>query len=226
LQFGTAFRAPTNLEIYQAGLNFKLTTEKIKTYEINAIYSASKKLRIQVNGFRNELSDVIILASLTGLNTDKNPGVFTINGAESIADMILTKDISAFMNFTYQDARGKNLVTNTSGKLPGVAKVKGNIGVTMHLDDLFIISLSGNWVGTRQSPKTDPYGPVKGYFLTNFVISTKELFNKRITASLNIHNVFNTKWLDPGFRTADGFLYSTVLEQPGINGLFKIGISL
>jgi outer membrane receptor protein involved in Fe transport len=58
------------------------------------------------------------------------------------------------------------------------------------------------------------------------VLTTKELFNKGITASLNIRNVFNTKWLDPGFRTADGFLFSTVLEQPGINGLFKIGIKL
>jgi hypothetical protein len=38
--------------------------------------------------------------------------------------------------------------------------------------------------------------------------------------------VFDAKWLDPGFRTADGLLFSTVLEQPGINGLFKIGIKL
>jgi outer membrane receptor for ferrienterochelin and colicins len=226
LQFGTAFRAPTNLEIHQTGLNFQLTTEKIKTYEVNAIYSQSKNLRIQVNGFRNELTDVIILGSLTGLNPDKNPGVFTINGAESVVDVILSKNISSFLNLTFQDAKGKNLVTGNSGKLPGVAKVKGNIGVTAHVEDLFTVSLAGNWVGTRRSPRTDPYGPVKGYFLTNFVISTGELFNKRITASINIHNLFNTKWLDPGFRTADGFLYSTVLEQPGINGMFKIGISL
>jgi outer membrane cobalamin receptor len=228
LQFGTAFRAPTNLEIYQTppGSGFQLKEEKIRTYEANAIYSPNGNLRFQLNGFRNELTDVIVLGNLSGLDPNKNPGVVDINGVEAVADMVLTKDVSSFANFTYQDAHGMNLITKKSGEVPGVAKVKGNLGFTLRVENLFIISLSENWVGTRQSPSTDPYGPVKGYFLTNFVISTGKLFNNKITASINIHNLFNTKWLDPGFRTADGFLYSTVLEQPGITGLFKIGLSL
>ena len=73
---------------------------------------------------------------------------------------------------------------------------------------------------------TDPYGPVDGYILTNLVISTEKLFDKRVSASINIRNLFNVNYLDPGFRSADGFIYSTVLEQPGINGLFKIGVNL
>lgn len=223
-QFGTAFRAPTNTEIYQTP-NLALKTEKIKTYEINAIYSISN-LRAQVNLFRNELTDVIVIGNLSGLNANKNPGAETINGIESSLDMVFNKNISGFINFTYQDAKGKNFVTHFSGNLPGVAKVKGNAGMNIHVEDLFTISIIGNWVGTRQVPRTDPYGPVSGYFLTNCVIGTGNLFNKGITASLNIRNVFNTKWFDPGFRTADGFLFSTILEQPGINGLFKIGITL
>lgn len=227
LQFGTAFRAPTNLEIYQTpGRNFQLEKEKIRTYEANAIYIPSKNVRLQVNGFRNELTDVIILANLSGFTPDKNPGIFTINGVEGIFEMVLSKNISGFMNLTYQHAWGKNLVSGLSGRLAGVAGLKGNAGLTMHLEDFLIVNLSGNWVGDRRTPRTDPYGTVKGYFLTNFVVSTGKLFKERITASLAIHNVFNTKWLDPGFRTADGLVYSTVLEQPGINGLFKIGISL
>ncbi len=228
LQFGKAFRAPTNLEIYQTpGRNFTLKKEKIRAYEVNAIYSPSNNLRVQLNGFRNELSDVIIISNLSGLTPDKNPGVFTINGAEGILDVVVSKNITGFANFTYQHAWGKNLVTGNSGKLPGVASTKGNAGMTVHVsNDLFIVSLSGNWVGDRNSPRTDPYDTVKGYFLANCVISTGKLFKDKVTASLNIHNLFNTQWLDPGFRTADGLLYSTVLEQPGINGLFKISISL
>jgi outer membrane receptor for ferrienterochelin and colicins len=225
-QFGTAFRAPTNTEIYQTGLNFELKTEKIKTYEVNAIYAPSKKFRAQLNLFRNELSDVIVISGLAGLNADKNPGAETINGLESTLDMIVAKNISGFLNFTYQDATGRNFVTHFSGDIPDVAKFKGNAGLTTHIEDIFTISLIENWIGKRKVPGTDPYGPVPGYLLTNFVISTGKLFNKGITASLNIRNIFNTKWLDPGFRTADGFLFSTVLEQPGINGLFKIGIDL
>jgi len=227
LQFGTAFRAPTNTEIHQTPPDIDLETEKIRTYELNAIYSISKNVRLQVNGFRNELTNVIVLGNLSSpLTPDKNPGVITVNGAEGILDAVITKNISGFVNFTYQHAWGKNLITHISDPVPGVAGVKGNAGLTMHVDDFFIISLSGNWVGTRNSPRTDPYGPVKGYFLTNFVMSTGRLFRDRVTASINIHNIFDTKWLDPGFRTADGFLFSTVLEQPGINGLFKIGVNL
>jgi outer membrane cobalamin receptor len=226
LLYGTAFRAPTNLEIYQFPPAFSLKTEKINTYEADAIYTFSNKFRLQLNLFRNELTDVIVIGNLTGTNPNKNPGAEKINGIELIADVIFTKNTSGFINFTYQDAKGENFVTHLSGQLPGVAKFKGNAGLTFHLDDLFTFSIIENWVGKRRVPTTDPYGPVDGYFLTNCVLSTKELFDKGITISLNVRNVFNTKWLDPGFRTADGFLFSTVLEQQGINGLFKIGISL
>lgn len=225
LQFGTAFRAPTNTEIYQSA-GSSLETEKIKTYEANAIYSFSKNMRAQLNLFRNELTDVIVIGNLSGLNANKNPGAETINGLEASFDFIPARNITGFLNFTFQDAKGKNFVTHVSGNVPGVAKFKGNAGITFHLDDLFTLNIIENWIGKRQAPRTDPYGPVDGYFLTNCVLSTKELFNKGITASINIRNVFNTKWLDPGFRTADGFLFSTVLEQPGINGLLKVGIKL
>jgi len=225
-QFGKAFRAPTNLEIHQASLNFELKTEKIMTYEFNAIYAFSKNVRGQLNFFRNELKDIIVLGNLSGFNPNKNPGAEFINGMEGNLDMIFTRKFSGFLNFTYQDATGKNYITNFSGDLPAVARIKANAGISAHVNDLFVVDLVGNYVGKRFVPRTDPYGPVAGYFLMNCVISTGKLFNKGITASLNIRNLFNTKWLDPGFRTADGFLYSTVLEQPGINGQFKIGISL
>jgi outer membrane receptor protein involved in Fe transport len=80
-------------------------------------------------------------------------------------------------------------------------------------------------VGKRETPTTSPFDEVNGYFLANLIFSTKKLFNDHVNASLNIRNLFNTKWLDPGFRTADGFLFSTVLEQPGRTGLFKVGVS-
>lgn len=227
LQVGKAFRSPTNLEIHQIipDSSFQLKQEKLVTYEINAIYSPTEKLRIQLNGFHNDLSDVIILSNISGLTPNKNPGKFKITGVETALDFDISKTVSGFANFTYQHTWGKNLVTGKSGKLPGVADVKGNAGFTAHINNLFILSVSGNWVGKRKVPGTDPLGSVKGYFLTNCVLSTRELFNNKVTVSLNVHNIFNTKWFDPGFRTADGLLYSTILEQPGMNGFIKVGIS-
>jgi iron complex outermembrane receptor protein len=224
--FGTAYRAPTNTEIYQAPPDFKLKTEKIKTYEVNLIYQVTPRSVVQLNGFRNELTDVIILGNLVNLNPDKNPGRIAINGLETMLNLSFDNNLSGFLNFTYQDAIGKNLITQLRRHVPGVAKVKGNAGVTLHVPDLFSVNLIGNWVGKRQVPLTDPYGPVDGYFLANLTFSTERFFDRRVNASINIRNLFNTSFLDPGFRSADGILYSTVLEQPGINGLFKIGVHL
>ena len=106
---------------------------------------------MQLNGFRNELRDVIVLGNLSGLNPDKNPAEININGAEFILNTIFSKNISGFLNFTYQDARGENLITHIKGKVPGVAKYKGNIGITTHLDDLFTLSITGNWIA-RANP--------------------------------------------------------------------------
>jgi hypothetical protein len=167
---------------------------------------------------------VIILGNLSGLTPDKNPGKFHITGAEAIMDMVFAKDFTGFINFTVQKAWGKNLLTGRSGNLPGIARFKSNIGVTRHISDLFSFSVAGNWVGKRPVQSANPHGPVAGYFLTNFTLNTSRLFNNRVSASLMIHNLFNTHWLDPGFRTGDGIIYATVLEQPGINGLFKIAL--
>lgn len=226
LQYGTAFRAPTENEIIQAPDSFQLKTEKIKTYEADAIFFGTKSMRLQLSLFRNELRDVIVIANLSGTTFNKNPGIENINGIEVSSDFLFSEKMSAFMNFTYQEAQGKNLVTHFKGDLPDMAKFKGNAGFTLGIRDFFTLNIIENWVGTRRSPRTDPYGPVPGYFLTNVTLSTKELFNKVISASLNIQNLFNTKWLDPGFRTGDGVFFSTVLEQPGINGLFKVDVKL
>jgi len=226
LQYGHAFRAPTNLEIYQTGRNFKLETEKIESYEASVLYAFSGAVNVQVNGFRNNLSDVIILSNLSGFNPDKNPGVIHVTGLEAVLTIKPSKELSAFANFTFQDAMAKNLTTGVHVRTPGVARVKGNVGVTAYAGDVFSVTLTGNWIGQRNTPRTDPYGAVAGYFLTNFVLTTGKIFDKRISASVAVHNLFNIRWLDPGFRTADGLVYSTVLEQPGRNGIFKICVTL
>jgi outer membrane cobalamin receptor len=226
LQAGHAFRAPTNLEIYQTGRNFKLTTEKINSYEINGTWTPRKMFSFQLNVFRNDLKDVIILANLSGFNPDKNPGRINITGFETVVNVQPAPWLMAYANFTYQDAMGKNLTTGNTGRVPDVARVKANAGMTADLTNSLYLTLAENWVGPRPSPFTDPYGRVAAYALTNLVFGTRKLFNRRIEASIAIHNVFNTKWLDPGFRTADGLVYSTVLEQPGTNGLIKLGITL
>lgn len=226
LMYGTAYRAPTNTEIYQAPDSAKLKVEKATTLEANISYKFSSAFLFQLNGFHNTVRDAIILTNLSSSNDDKNPGEIDINGLETRVDMFFNKIISGYANFTYTHAIGRNLLTGVQRDISGIAKVKGNIGLLFRKPELGSVEVSGNWVGTRNVPRTDPHGPVDGYFLTNIVLRSEKVFDKRIHASLIIHNVFDVKYLDPGFRTADGFIYSTVLEQPGINCMVKFGVTL
>lgn len=226
LLYGRAYRAPTNTEIIQAPTNFKLKTEKINTWEVNLLYQFTPKVHAQLNSFRNVLSDVIFLANLINLQTSKNPGRITVHGLEAKLDVNFTGAVSGFMNITFQDAVSKNMLTGASRGTPGIARIKGNFGISMFVKELFTFTVTNNWVGKREVQSTNPYGAVDGYFLTNCTLTTERFFKNRISAGIAVRNLFNVKYLDPGFRTADGSIYSTVLEQPGINGLFKICLNL
>jgi len=191
----------------------------------------SNKYLLQINGFYNHLTDVILQTKVVSLVQNTTTGKMDIGGVEAKADVIFSKSISAFINFTYQDGKQTQIGTVTqpgvdsSFIIPNIAKFKSNAGLAFRIEDLFTVSVIGNWVGTRQVLGTNPYGDVGGYFLTNLVISTHQLYNNKVTVSLNIRNLFNVKWLDPGLRAGDGMLLPTVLEQPGITGLFKIGFN-
>jgi len=226
LMYGNAYRAPTNTEIYQAPAGTKLKVEKATTFEVNVNHKVSSNFICQVNGFHNRVRDAILLGNLPGPNDDKNPGEIDITGFETRLDILFNKMISAYANFTFTHALGRNYITGFEREVSGIAKVKGNAGLLFRKRELGSVHISCNWVGKRKVPRTDPYGPVAGYFLTNVILTTENLFEKRVYAKLIVHNLFNVKYLDPGFRPADGSIYSTVLEQPGFNCMIKFGVVL
>lgn len=84
--FGTAFRAPTNFELYTAGgsriANPYLKPERIQTYEANIIYIPAKILLVQVNLFQNQLTDIIVqdVAVGGGQNQNQNVGTASVQG--------------------------------------------------------------------------------------------------------------------------------------------------
>jgi iron complex outermembrane receptor protein len=230
LLYGNAFRAPTNFELYTAAgvriANPDLKPEKINTYEANIIYSFMKMIIFQFNLFRNDLTDIIVqdVPIGDGLNQNQNVGNAITSGIETKLDIVPSKFVSAFINFTYQ--YGKENEGEENFYIPNISTIKGNIGFTLHIRELISVSLIENLVGGRSVPSTNPLEKIDGYFITNLIINTKPIFNNRVSLSLNIRNLFNQKYYDPGIRSADGIFYPTVCDQPGLNALFKISISI
>jgi outer membrane receptor for ferrienterochelin and colicins len=218
--FGTAFRSPSVFELYSLALtriaNPALKSEKIYTYDVNIIYTPAKSFLLQISLYQNNLNDLIVsdVVVTPGVTQNRNVGSASTRGLEAKADIILSKNFSSFLNFTWQEG-----TTNDGTKqinMPNIAKTKGNAGVTVHIADLFTISIIENIVGRRSVFSTNPLGEVKGYFITNIVLSTRKLFNDRVSASINIRNLTNQTYFDPGWRPKTD-LSGTVHDQRGIN---------
>jgi outer membrane receptor protein involved in Fe transport len=180
---------------------------------------------LQISLYQNNLNDLIVsdVVVTPGVTQNRNVGSASTRGLEAKADIILSKNFSSFLNFTWQEG-----TTNDGTKqinMPNIAKTKGNAGVTVHIADLFTISIIENIVGRRSVFSTNPLGEVKGYFITNIVLSTRKLFNDRVSASINIRNLTNQTYFDPGWRPKTD-LSGTVHDQRGINGLFKITVNI
>jgi outer membrane receptor for ferrienterochelin and colicins len=239
LLYGAAYRAPTITEINQFRSNLgtkntlgnsDLKPEKVRTYEFNIIYNPVKELLVQLNAFRNELSDIIVLSTLQigGYTQNQNLGKAYVNGLEAKLDVSFSRKVTGFVNFTLQhgEQTARRFSQNdTTFEMPNIAAMKGNIGLTVDAAKLFKISMIGNWVGERHVLGTNSHGPVDGYFITNAAITTHKFFKDHIYITMTVKNLFGVKYLDPGIRAADGLLYSTVLEQPGMTGIFKITAS-
>ncbi|HXH18954.1 MAG TPA: TonB-dependent receptor [Chitinophagales bacterium] len=233
--FGSAYRAPTNYELFPSTVGFRvpnpgLGPEKIRTYELNLAYAPVKSLWGQVNLFWNTLTDLIItdVPIEGGKTQNKNIGEATTKGFEIKLDVVPVKSFSAFANFTFQKGSERYMVNDSTKKefdIPNIAEVKGNVGITVDIANIFTVSIIENLTGARSVPSTNLHGEVEGYYITNLVITTNKFFENRVSASLNIRNVFNQTWYDPGIRVADGNFYGTVHEQPGMNGSFKICMS-
>jgi outer membrane receptor for ferrienterochelin and colicins len=236
LLYGTAFRSPTITEIAAAEQAFgtkAVNPEKVSTYEVNLIYQPSSKWMAQLNGFHNELSDIFVLNSLTGsgFGQKQTQGTAQVTGFEAHIDAVFTPQFSSFFNYTFQHGTQKDTKANSTFDIPNLPEMKANAGITYALADYLTVSAIANWVGERVLPHSNPYGigrgyVMDGYFLGNLVLTTRKFLSNRISASINVQNVFNSSYLDPGIRTADGALYSTVLEQPGRTLLFKITVNL
>jgi iron complex outermembrane receptor protein len=228
LLFGTAYRAPTNFELYSRSLvrdpNPNLRPEKNRTYEIDVDFRPNTNLSIMLNTFRNQLTDLIIadVPIRPGVGQNQNVGKADIYGAEILVNYNLGKRLKFYANFSYQEAvrnEGKGNIP-----MPNIARFKGNLGTTVNFPAMMSISLNCNWVGTRSVPASNPLGKAPGYFVANLTVSSKRFFKERVGVDLIIKNLFNAVYFDPGIRSGDGNRFATLHEQPGINGLLKLGL--
>ena len=134
-------------------------------------------------------------------------------------DVVVSRWIKGFANYTFQHTWDPD----RSMKLPYLATHKGTLGVTVFPVDHLTLNIRTNLVGSRSTALTDPLKSVDGYWQVNISMRVFDIGIKGLSATLNLYNIFNKLYYDPGIRSATGTYYPMEHPQPGfgLNGFLE-----
>ncbi len=234
----TAYRAPNSFEMFTETnvrmANPNLVPERETSLEASASLALGPRVLVEASAFDNHFTDIIVSNNDTDLiipgtngeryKQNQNVGSAHVTGLELRASAFLTDELDMFANFTLQDGWQRD--SSRSYEMPNVAHVKGNLGATLRIPDLFSVYLVNNWVGERNTAPTNPDGEVPGYLVTNLALFADHFPVEAVGLLLRVDNLFDLRYVDPGIRSADASYYSTTLEQPGRTAYVKMILTL
>lgn len=218
LLYGSAFRAPTVFELYSSSPvrapNPDLNPEKIRTGEINISYQGASSLW-QTTYYHSALRDVIADGRPLddGRFQVQNVGTATLWGIESGLDYRTSTAIKLFTNLSFQHADQIN--NDVHSRIPNIARWKANAGVSMPLFDVAKLDVIVNYVGTRTTVASNPYGQVPAHTVWNIALSSVPFWQQHASVHMSLRNAFDTEYDDPGIKQADGVRFAPLLPQPG-----------
>lgn len=172
--YGTAFRAPSFIELYIRNNAFlkgnrELNPEKIATAEALIGYRFTRNISGSLTYFDVRAEDLIQLSLSEDLVYKyENIGKTESRGVEAELKAAFGKHKYAYLNFTWQDVKDRTCKTIVSegGQIytqddfhPGVApEFHGNIGVNYSLAEKIIADISLNYVGERKRSEERIWG--------------------------------------------------------------------
>jgi len=193
LLYGTAFRAPSFVELYVinnpvAGGTANLTPEKIKTMEAAVSWQVTPKLKLGANLFRYEMRDIIQVVGITYKNTGKQTG----KGLELEAAWDVGRDVRLSGNYSHQRS-----VDEATGKDAGLAP---HDRIYLRADWRFTpgwaVNTQINAVGVRQRAPADTRGSLAGYTTMDLTLRTDK-GGKGWEFSGSVRNLFNVDAREP-----------------------------
>ncbi|PKO38784.1 MAG: TonB-dependent receptor [Betaproteobacteria bacterium HGW-Betaproteobacteria-6] len=193
LMYGTAFRAPSFIEMYATGNpialgNASLMPEKIRTVEAGVTWQARPGLQATLSVFRHHISNLITQTGATYLNGGKQRG--------SGGEMEATWDASSNVRLTGHYAYQRNIDQHT-GKDSGYAP---HHHLYTRADWRFISgwNLSGqvNYVADRKRAEGDSRPQIPDYTTVDLTMRTERV-KLGWDFSATVYNLFNVDVREP-----------------------------
>jgi len=203
--------------------NPSLEPEKVRNFELSGGWKITDNLFFDVVGYQANYSNVIGTADVTYVNDDgvtitttqhQAIGKFLIQGAQST----LTYKYgyyTGYLNYTFSNPYSIQ-DDNTKIRIGDIASHRANFGVSATYFKKLNISLRTNFVGKRLTGanttiSSNPVNQVEANLIFNGAISYNVY--KGISLQISVNNILNTKYFDPGVRSANGGYYSSLLPQ-------------
>ncbi len=224
---GWAFRVPNMREMFDrnntntAGTE-DLDPEKIKTTEVALICRFTPKIEGGITYFYNNIRKWIVedpnAAGSPTLFTFRNKDGADIQGVELELKGILTPNIHAWTNYSYQRARDKA----TGYRLPDVPVQKFTAGINMDLNKY--LNANTYLLSESKFPRanSDQRSDLPGYAIVNITLIAKEFF-QTIEIRGSIYNLLDKdyKYSSPLNKTSGTGLVPSDYPQVGRNYMLE-----
>ncbi|GJL76713.1 MAG: catecholate siderophore receptor CirA [Nitrosomonas sp.] len=198
LLYGTAFRAPTQFEMFyhDGGIttlpNPNLTPEKLQTAELILEKYFTSRVRGELNFFYSEIKDLISITSTTdGLLQNNNIGEAESIGAEVQLEANYTNGFQGRISYSVQETTNK--MTNERLTNSPAHMIKLNLIAPLWADKIFA-GLETQYMSSRKSPVG---GKVSDHVITNLTLFNQNWING-LELSAGLYNLFDESFFHPG----------------------------
>lgn len=219
---GQAFQAPTAFQKYSTNPSRPFPSPNLKPERLSSLELGWEVSRPSwkgtVNTYLNQVENKIQLVPIPNTpqgNHFENKGRLEIFGLEAESRWFLDPKNSWYLNITANSAKDKD----TGRRTGGIAPFQTQAGVEMLFRDRLGVSLRGRWVARRDTARWDDpsllaVSSVGAYATADLSLVWYRVF-RGFDLRLSAFNLGNTRYYDPGVRSADGQYYNgAILQQP------------
>lgn len=186
----------------------------------------------------------------TRFTQNQNIGGAKIYGTEVSNDIQVTDKFKIFFNYTFNrgvytdilgatpstrgrtgddyaiDLFNKVMKTNAvpdTGPIPVIAPHKANIGFTYYLLPKLSFHFGLNYMDVRRNPSTNPVKIANSYVMGKLNIRWEDFLYEGLFVQMQVYNLANEQYFDPGFRNGNGQAVPTLLPLERRNIWFTVG---
>ncbi len=198
LLYGSAFRAPSFLEMYEINNpasvgNPNLKPEKMKSMEAGLVWKMNHNYQLSSNVFHNRFTDRIVATAPLTINS----GGATIWGVEAELKADWSEYLYGFVNYSYQKSKDK-LTQVALADVPQ-HRIKAGMNVSL-FDDMLNINTGIRWDGKRSRAQADARAAMPSTTIVDLAISTNRLMDD-LKLTFKAHNLLDANIFDPAPAT-------------------------